>query len=111
MEAVAYSTFRDGLRGYMDRARDNAEPIMVTAKDPSANVIVINARDYDNMIENLYVLSNRELRQKLDESMSQFKSGGYRVHELIEVADDLGLVRWRLERLSLVAGERSQAGG
>ncbi len=88
MEAVAYSTFRDGLRGYMDRARDNAEPIMVTAKDPSANVIVINARDYDNMLENLYVLSNGELRQKLDESMRQFARGGYQVHELIEIDDD-----------------------
>lgn len=88
MEAVTYSTFRDGLRGYMDRARDNAEPIMVTAKDPSANVIVINARDYDNMLENLYVLSNGELRQKLDESMRQFTRGGYQVHEPIEIDDD-----------------------
>ena len=88
MEAIAYSTFRDGLRGYMDQARDNAEPIMVTAKDPSANVIVINARDYDNMLENLYVLSNRELRRKLDESMLQFEQGGYRVHDLVEPGDD-----------------------
>ena len=30
-------------------------------EDPSANVIMINARDYGNMLENLYVLSDREL--------------------------------------------------
>ncbi len=61
METVPYSAFCDGLRGCMDRARDDAEPILVTAEDPSANVIMINARDYGNMLENLYVLSDREL--------------------------------------------------
>ena len=63
MEAVPYSTFRDGLRGCMDRARDDAEPILVMVEDPSANVIMINARDYGNMLENLYVLSDSELRK------------------------------------------------
>ena len=77
MEAVAYSTFRDGLRGYMDRARDNAEPIMVTAKDPSANVIVINARDYDNMLENLYVLSDSEPRKNLTRACGSSSGAGF----------------------------------
>ncbi len=62
MDTVPHSTFRDGLRGCMDRARDDAEPILVTAEDPSANVIMINARDCGNMLENLYVLSDSELR-------------------------------------------------
>ena len=88
MEAVAYSTFRQGLRGYMDKARDDSEPIIVTAKDPSANIVVLNVRDYENMMENLYVQSNRDLCEKLDKSIEQFKRGRYQVHELIEPEDD-----------------------
>ena len=88
MEAVAYSTFRQGLRGYMDKARDDSEPIIVTAKDPSANIVVLNVRDYENMMENLYVQSNRDLCEKLDKSIEQFKRGRYQIHELIEPEDD-----------------------
>lgn len=37
MEAVAYSTFRKDLRAYLDKTRDDAAPLLVTSKDPSAN--------------------------------------------------------------------------
>ena len=47
MEAVAYSTFRKDLRAYLDKTRDDATPLLVTSKDPSANVVVMNAMDYD----------------------------------------------------------------
>lgn len=88
MEAVAYSTFRSDLRGYLDKTRDDATPIMVTSKDPSANVVVMNALDYENLMENLYVLSNSYLRDKINRGMDEFAQGEARVHELIEVDDD-----------------------
>lgn len=44
MEAVAYSTFRKDLRAYLDKTRDDAAPLLVTSKDPSANVVVMNAK-------------------------------------------------------------------
>ncbi len=42
MEAVTYSAFRQDLRKYLDKTRDDAIPIIVTSKDPSANVVVLN---------------------------------------------------------------------
>lgn len=62
--------------------------VEATAKDPSANIVVMNVRDYENMMENLYVQSNSELRDKLDRSMEQFERGGFQVHDLIEPEDD-----------------------
>ena len=77
METVPYSAFCDGLRGCMDRARDDAEPILVTAEDPSANVIMINARDYGNMLENLYVLSDSEPRKNLTRACCSSSGAGF----------------------------------
>ena len=77
METVPYSAFCDGLRGCMDRARDGAEPILVTAEDPSANVIMINARDYGNMLENLYVLSDSEPRKNLTRACRSSSGAGF----------------------------------
>ena len=72
MEAVAYSTFRKDLRAYLDKTRDDATPLLVTSKDPSANVVVMNAMDYDNLIENLEVQSNARLMGKIERGMKQF---------------------------------------
>ena len=72
MEAVAYSTFRKDLRAYLDKTRDDATPLLVTSKDPSANVVVMNAMDYDNLIENLEVQSNARLMSKIERGMKQF---------------------------------------
>lgn len=88
MEAVTYSTFRNSLRSYLDKTCEDAEPILVTSKNPESNVIVINARDYDNLIENLYVLSNGYLSHKIEHGLAQMREGATTVHELIEVDDD-----------------------
>lgn len=88
MTAVTYSTFRGDLRKYLDQTRDDAEPLLVTSKDPSANVVVINARDYDNLMENLRVYENAYLVGKLNRSREEFRSGAASVHELLEDGDD-----------------------
>ena len=88
MEAVAYSTFRNNLRHYLDKTRDDAERIMVTSKDPSANVVVLNAEDYENLMENLRIMSNPYLMVKIQKSRGQFAQGGVIVRDLIEVEDD-----------------------
>lgn len=87
MEAVAYSTFRKDLRAYLDKTRDDATPLLVTSKDPSANVVVMNAMDYDNLIENLEVQSNAQLMSKIERGMKQFAEERGANHELIEVED------------------------
>ena len=87
MEAVAYSTFRKDLRAYLDKTRDDAAPLLVTSKDPSANVVVMNAMDYDNLIENLEIQSNARLMSKIERGMKQFAEGRSVSHELIEVDD------------------------
>lgn len=86
MEAVAYSTFRNNLRHYLDKTRDDAEPILVTSKDPESNVVVLNIREYENLRENLRIMQNPYLYEKVKRGMAQADSA--RPHELIETPDD-----------------------
>ena len=85
MEAVAYSTFRNNLRSYLDKTRDDAAPIMVTSKDPSANVVVMNSADYENLIENLNIQSNAYLVNKLKKGMADVVQGKVVNKPVVEV--------------------------
>lgn len=87
MEAVAYSTFRSNLRSCMDKTREDAEPILVTAKDPSANVVVLNVRDYENLVENARVMNNPYLMDKLRRGREQVRTGTVSEHEFVEATD------------------------
>ncbi|MGT2896022.1 type II toxin-antitoxin system Phd/YefM family antitoxin [Streptococcus entericus] len=87
MEAVAYSTFRKDLRSYMRRVNEDVEPLIVTAKDVEDTVVVLSKRDYDSMQETLRVLSNNYLVEKLKRGEQQFRTAGFREHDLIEVEE------------------------
>lgn len=84
MEAVTYSTFRKNLRGYLDKTAEDADVILVTSKNPDANVVVMNARDYENLMENLRIISNPDLMDKLRRSRAQFQAGDVAVHGLLD---------------------------
>ena len=84
MESITYSTFRNNLRTYLDRTRDDAIAITVTSKDPSSNVVVINQAEYENLIENLYIQSNDYLVNKLKRGMIEVREGKLLEHPLIE---------------------------
>ena len=87
MEAVAYSTFRSNLRSYMHKTREDAEPILVTTKDPSANIVVLNVRDYENLVENARVMNNPYLMDKLRRGREQVRTGSVSEHEFVEATD------------------------
>lgn len=88
MEAVAYSTFRGNLRHYLDKTRDDAEAILVTSKDPSSNVVVLNVRDYENLVENNYIRSNSYLYDKLLRGKKAVAAGAFIERELIDEMDN-----------------------
>lgn len=84
MEAVAYSTFRNNLRSYLDKTFDDAEPILVTSKNPDTNVVVINAREYDNLMENIRIQSNPYLTDKIEQGLADIASGSFSEHDLMK---------------------------
>ncbi len=88
MEAVSYSTFRGNLKHYMDKTRDDAEAILVTNRDPSSNVVVLNVRDYANLVENDDIRQNTYLYEKLLRGKAAVRANNLSNHELIESDND-----------------------
>lgn len=51
------------------------DTILVTSKNPDANVAVMNDRDYDNPMENLRIRQNPYLMDKLARGMAEVAAG------------------------------------
>ena len=86
MLAVNYSNLRDNLKNYCDKVSDDFETVIVTRKNDK-NVVIISLEEYNNLKENLYIMSNPKNYSRLLESKRQLETGNFKAHELIEDND------------------------
>lgn len=84
MLAVNYSTIRNNLKNYCDKATDNNETVIVTRKDEK-NVVLISLEQYNTIMK---AARNAEYLAKIDRSIEQLEKGEGKAHELIEVEDE-----------------------
>lgn len=87
MVAVNYTNLRDNMKMYMDKVTDDYETMIVTRKN-NKNVVMISEESYNNLMENIYVMGNKENYDWLMKGKAQLERGQYTVHELLEVEDD-----------------------
>ena len=72
------------MKKYMDKVSDDYETMIVTRKN-NKNIVMISEESYNNMMENIYVMGNKENYDWLMESKAQLESGKVIAHDLIEV--------------------------
>lgn len=84
MLSVNYSTIRNNLKAYCDKATDNNETVIVTRKNEK-NIVIMSLEQYNSIMK---AARNAEYLAKLDRSMEQLSQGNGTVHELIEVEDE-----------------------
>ena len=87
MLAVNYTNLRDNMKMYMDKVTDDYETIIVTRKD-NKNVVMISEESYNNLMENIYVMGNKENYDWLMKGKTQLENGQCGIHELLEVEDN-----------------------
>ncbi len=87
MLAVNDTNLLDNMKIYMDKITDDYETIIVTRKD-NRNVVMISEELYNNLMENIYVMGNKENYDWLMKGKAQLENGQCAVHELHEVEDD-----------------------
>lgn len=87
MIAVNYTTFRENMKKYMDIVTEDYETVIVTRKE-NKNVVMISEEVYNNLVENLFIMSNKANYDWIIESKEQLENGKVEVHDLIEVGDD-----------------------
>lgn len=84
MLAVNYSTIRNHLKDYCDKATDGSETVIVTRKNEK-NVVIMSLEQYNEIMK---AMKNFEYLAKIDQGIAQLESGKGQVHELIEVDDE-----------------------
>lgn len=84
MLAINYSTLRENFKTYCDKVNEDVETIVITRKQ-GGNVIMLSEASYNNIMENLFVRSDKKAYARLLESIDQHKAGQAKVREL---ADD-----------------------
>lgn len=73
MIAVNYTNARANLKTYMDKAKNDYETVVITSKD--GNVVMLSEEEYNNMKENLFIMSNPAMVKRLNESIEQLING------------------------------------
>ena len=84
MVAVNYSTIRNNLKDYCDKATDLYETVIVTRKNEK-NVVLMSLEKY-NQLEKM--ARNAEYMAMIDRGIAQLEAGNGQMHELIEVDDE-----------------------
>ena len=87
MLAVNYTNLRDNMKMYLDKVTDDYETMIVTRKD-NKNVVMISEESYNNLVENIYVMGNKENYDWLMRGKAQLENGQCAVHELVEAEND-----------------------
>ena len=83
MLAVNYTSLRKNMKSYFDKVVNEYETMVVTRKN-NENVVVLSEDTYNNLMENIHVLGNKENYDWLMESKKQLEEGNQKIHNLIE---------------------------
>ena len=73
MQAVFYSQARNNLRGLIDKVCDDFDEYIITTKDDKS-AILISYEEYTSMKETMYLLSSKNNRDRLSESIDQIEN-------------------------------------
>lgn len=90
MLAVNFTNMRENFKAYCDMVNEDYETIIITRKD-NKNVVMISQDEYNNLMENLFIMSDKKYYDRLVESRKQIEQGAVvkkTMEELEEMADE-----------------------
>ena len=74
LDNIAPSLLDYHFKDFCDKANNDAETIFVTRKS-GGNIVLLSEANYNNLMENLYIRSNKANYVKLMESIQQLNQG------------------------------------
>ena len=81
MQAVFYSQARNNLRDIINKVCDDFDEYIITTKD-SKSAVLISYDEYSAMKETLYLLSSKNNRDRLQDSIDQIDKLDFTKKEL-----------------------------
>ena len=82
MIARNYSNVRNNFKKYCDKVNDDCEAVIITRKNDK-NIVLISEKEYNNLMENLYIMSNMKYCNKLLKRKEEVEN--VYIHDIIEI--------------------------
>ena len=97
MQAIIYTEARNKLNKIIDKVNENSEPYIIVGSKGRKDAVLISKDDYDNLLENLYILSNPEWRKSIEKGLKELDEGKGQKLSAYEVLSSkkLGRKSWR----------------
>jgi antitoxin YefM len=83
MQVTTYTTFRQQLKSFLDKVRNNHIPLYVTSAN-GEDVVVLSKSDYESMEETFYLLKSPANAARLLKSIEDYENGYGHERSLIE---------------------------
>ena len=83
MQTTTYTSFRQQLKSYLDKVRNNHIPLYVTSAS-GEDVVVISKSDYESMEETFYLLKSPNNAARLLNGIQDYEKGLGQEKSLIE---------------------------
>jgi len=80
---TTYSDFRQQLKSWLDKVRNDHTPLFVT-NAKGEDVVVLSKSDYESMEETFYLLKNPTNAARLLKGISDYNNGFAKERNLIE---------------------------
>ena len=75
MQAIIYTEARNKLNKIIDKVHENSEPYLIVGTKGRKDAVLISKEDYDNLIENLYILSNPKWVKSISKGLKELEEG------------------------------------
>ncbi|HEY9533812.1 MAG TPA: type II toxin-antitoxin system prevent-host-death family antitoxin [Mucilaginibacter sp.] len=74
MQITTYTSFRQQLKSYLDKVRNNHTPLFVTSAN-GEDVVVLSKSDYESMQETFYLLKSPNNATRLLKGIDDYEKG------------------------------------
>lgn len=85
MQAIIYTEARNKLNKIIDKVNENSEPYLIVGSKGRKDAVLISKEDYDNLIENLYILSNPKWVKSIERGLKELDEGKGKKLNIYEV--------------------------
>lgn len=75
MQTIQYTDARNKLNKLINSVEKNKEPVVIVGSKGRNDAVILSKEDYDNLLENLYVLSNPKWMQSIEKGLKDIESG------------------------------------
>ncbi len=75
MQTTTFTDARNNLNRLIASIDDNNEPIVILGTKGRQDSVLISKENYDNLIENLYILSNNNWVKSIKKGVKELDSG------------------------------------